>query len=424
MKSLRKIGNLLFSMKFALIILVIFVAVCIAGSVIPQGEIPAVYQNAYPGTYKMILGAGLDDVFHSWWFVVLTLALCLNLLGCNLVHFPVILRKMRSESYKSYAPAERLELQAAPEALFRQMGFRKTAIYTVDGREYRYGIRNRIGLWGAWLTHLGILIIIAGFALGQMNTVKYTVYGVPGQEKPIGDTPYLLRIDDFTIGLRSDDTVEQYTAALTLTDSRTGESWSGESSVNHPLDLQKMRLYQNTTGWAADMAVFEKEALLQQEIVCAGEYLTVADRPDLQIGFRAFYPDYTVDASGMPATASDRMENPGYLYMIYYQGELMGMNVLRQDERITISDYTVIFANPRSYTLIQIKRDPFTWLAGIGSGVLLAALFIAFYLRTEELWAVEQDGKWMVYGRSRKGGAMYQDKLQDKIAQQNKEGSP
>lgn len=421
---MKKITSFLFSMKFAMIILVLFVLVCIAGSVIPQGEIEAVYRSSYPSAYHFILAIGLDDVFHIWWFATLTAILCLNLLGCNLVHFPQLMRRMRSTSYRNAKfgnSDEGLPFSGSLEELYRDMGFRRTEVLESGTH---YAIRNKIGIWGAWLTHLGILIIIVGFALGQMYTAKYAVYGVPGEEKAIGDTPYMLHIDDFSIILRPDDTVEQYTASLTLTDMRTGESWSGQSSVNHPLDLQGYRLYQNSTGWAADVIIYKGEELLQTQTLCAGEYLTVKDMPELMVYFRAFYPDYTMDAGGMPATASDRIDNPGYLYMLYYNEQMLGMNVLQQDESITVSDYTILFTNPRSYTLIQIKHDPYTWLAGIGGGVLLIALFIAFYLRTEELWAVPmEDGSYMLYGKSRKGSLLYQDRLREKIGKHRSEVS-
>ena len=75
MQTIIKALRFLFSMKFALVILCLFVLVCVAGSVIPQGEIQAVYENSYPGWSGLILGTGLDDVFHSWWFIALTLLL-------------------------------------------------------------------------------------------------------------------------------------------------------------------------------------------------------------------------------------------------------------------------------------------------------------------------------------------------------------
>lgn len=413
MKKLTQKLSFLFSMQFALVILCIFVLVCIVGSVIPQGQIPAVYEAAYPGWSGLIVDTGLDDVFHTWWFALLTLTLCVNLMGCNLMHFPLILRRMQHPNHTP--PKEGFPFTGDADALAREMGFGKMETIHVDGRECRYGIRNRIGAWGAWLTHLGILIIILGFSLGQMFTVQYTVYGVPGESCMVGDTDYQLTIDDFSILLRPDDTVEQYLAKLTMTDTRTGRSWSGEASVNHPWEVEGLKLYQNSTGWAADMVIFKGDEVLQAETLCAGEYRPVQGQEDLLVMLRAFYPDYVQGPDGMPATASDRMENPGYLYALYYQGEVLGMNVLQSDEKITVSDYTILFANPRSYTLIQIKRDPFTWLAGIGGGVLLAALFIAFYLRTEELWLIPNGREWELHARSRKGSVLYRQKLLDTI---------
>ena len=416
MKTTKKILKFLCSMQFALGILGIFVLVCVAGSVIPQKEIAAVYENAYPGWSGILLSLGLDDVFHSWWFILLTLLLCGNLLGCNLIHIAPILKKLKAGPQPLPGGEEGMACAADPEKLMKEMGFSKWE-KTEAGF---YAIRNKIGFWGAWLTHLGILIIILGFALGQMFTVEYAVFGVPGQEKPIADTGLTLRIDDFSVELREDDTVEQYTASLTLKNAATGESWSGETSVNHPWDAGGLRFYQNSTGWAADMAIYEGEDLLQTDTLCTGEYRAVEGRPELLVMLRAFYPDYVQDENGMPATASGRIVDPGYLYSLYYNGELLGMNVLRAGEKITVSDYSILFANPRSYTLIQIKRDPFTWLAGVGGIVLLLALFVAFYLRTEELWLVKEGEGWLAYGRSRKGSMLYREKLAQKIEEVRK----
>lgn len=410
-------------MRFGLIVLVVFALVCVAGSLIPQGEIAAVYEKNYPAMSGLILSLGLDDVFHKLWFFLLTIVLCVNLLGCNLLHFPAMVKKSRSKNQIAVeADTQMPLLKGDPQALMHAMGFRNAAAYTINDTQYQYAVRNRIGLWGAWLTHLGILIVILGFALGQMFTVKYAVYGVPGEEKPIGGTGYTLRINDFSIALREDDTVEQYTASLSLIHNETGQVQSGKSSVNHPWNAAGMRFYQNSTGWAADVVVLKDNIFLQKATLCAGEYLPIQGREDLQVALRAFYPDYTTDANGMPATASDRTKNPAYLYALYYQDEVLGMNILQQDEKITVSQYTIIFTNPRNYTLIQIKRDPFTWLAGIGGIVLLIALLIAFYMRTEEIWIYpDGSGSWAVCGRSRKGSILFQDKLRTQIEKINRE---
>ena len=430
MKKTKQAAARLFSMRTALFILSLLIIACIAGSVIPQEEIEAYYRGYYPDTVgAFILLMGLDDVFHCWWFVVLTMFLCVNLLGCNLLRFPSLVRRVQT----GFSPERRLAawdgtpeavVDGQPEQLFARMGFRRVQSGARDGQAYRYAVRRRAGVWGAWLTHLGMLIIIAGFALGQMYTAKYTVYGVPGQTKPVGDTGYALTIDDFRVDLREDETVEQYTARLTLTDTATGERRSGEASVNHPLSLFGMKLYQNSTGWAAQVQIWKGEALLEHAILCAGEHMAVPGLEDLVLAFNAFYPDYVTGADGMPATATSQLNNPAYLYTLYYQGKVLGMNVLRSDERITVEDYSFVFSDPQTYTLIQLKHDPFTWLAGIGGLVMVLALFLAFYLRTEELWAVQrEDGRWAFAGYSQKGGVLFRDALWEKAAQlTNREG--
>ena len=129
----------------------------------------------------------------------------------------------------------------------------------------------------------------------------------------------------------------------------------------------------------------------------------------------AFYPDYIQGEDGMPQTASPQMNNPAYLYRLYYQNELLGMNILKADEAITVDAYTIIFTDPRSYTLIQIKRDPFTPIAALGALIVMIALILAFYLRTAEAGAVQkEDGTWKVFGYSRKGGAEFAGMLKEK----------
>lgn len=418
---MKKILKLLFSMKFALLLLGILVIVCTAGSVIPQGQPEAVYLSDYSeGMGKLILALQLNDVFHCTWFLILTIILCLNLLGCNLIHFPKLIKRTRegftSDKFLSRTKGEVLFESRDPKTLFARCGFRNLQeTKTESGEAYLYGVKNKFGIWGAWLTHLGMLIVIVGFGLGQMRQLQYVVYGVPGQTKAIGDTSYDLTIDDFVIGLREDDTVDQYTASLTVTDRTTGDSYSGKTSVNNPLSLFGMKFYQNSTGWAANVLVYKGEELVQEEVICAGENLKIADKEELVVWFSAFYPDYIEGPDGAPATMSGKLNNPAYLYRLTYKNDILGMNILQGKEVITVDAYTIVFTDPRSYTLIQIKKDPYTKLTAIGALLIMFALILAFYCRTAQVGAIQNDdGSWKVYGYSRKGGLEFVDFLKNK----------
>ena len=426
MKMFKKIWKFLSSMRFAVILLAVMAAACAAGSFISQGQSYEWYVAEYSQrAAAAIMLLHLDDVFRSWWFVGITLFLCLNLLLCNVVRFAPILKRFRAFSDASavLASCGRISgLMPDTEAVgkvFSGMGFGNPEKGTdSSGREWMHAAKNAAGIWGAWVTHFGILILIAGFSLGQIQKKEYTVYGVPGQSKPVGDTSYVLTIDDFNIALREDDTVEQYTSDITVRDMSAPESEGRSSSVsvNHPASLFGMKFYQNSTGWAARITILKNKEEIQSEVICAGDYIEVEDKPGLAILFSAFYPDYYYDQQRGPSTASSRMDNPGYLYRAYYMNQVIGMNILTGDDVITIDEYTVVFSDPQSYTLIQIKRDPYTPAALLGGLVILCGLLLSFYVQPRRLWAVRQDdGRWMVTGSSRKGGALFDEQLRETI---------
>lgn len=343
MSSAGRFFRFISSMKFAVILLVILVLMCVAGSFVTQNQTLAWYTARYgERTAGAIMALRLDDVFHSWYFILISGFLCVNLLMCNVVRLPRLI-----------------------ERTSKQQTF-----------------RAKLGCWGAWITHVGVLLLILGYSLGQMTYKEYSAYGVPGQTMPIGDTGLVLTINDFRIDLRADDTVEQYTSDITVYDiERSAEGRRAEISVNNPADLYGLRFYQNSTGWAARIVIKKGSEDLQEAVVCAGDYLPVSDMPDLVILFNAFYPDYQLVPGQGPTTLSGKVNNPGYLYSVYYQGQMLGMNVLMQDEVLTIDDYKVSFSDPQTYTLIQIKRDSFTWLAFAGGVVILLGLFISFYVK-------------------------------------------
>ena len=189
---MKKIWKFLGSMQFAIILLVILAAACAGGSFIPQGLSPEQYAAQYSERVAgLIVGLRLDDVFHAWWFLVLTAFLCGNLLLCNLIRLPQLIRRTRAaaDPGKLGTPSGHAEGVRDFNALLAKLRMPK-AVEGSDGegRPVRYSVQNRIGLWGAWVCHLGILLLILGFALGQTTMKQYTVYALPGQTKEMGDS--------------------------------------------------------------------------------------------------------------------------------------------------------------------------------------------------------------------------------------------
>ena len=418
---MKKIWKFISSMQFAIALLVILAAACSVGSLVTQGQSYAWYAQRYSErTAALIVALHLDDAFHSWWFILINAFLCVNLLACNLLRLPQLMRRTRTEGDPAAALRGQGEVRAEgiadPNAVFDALRMPKPVeVTTEDGRKALFSSANRAGLWGAWVCHLGILLIILGFGLGQMTKWTSAIYGVPGQSRPIEGTSYILSIDDFDIGLRADDTVEQYTTTFTLhnTDPAGPSGDSATVSVNNPASLYGMKFYQNSTGWAAKMTILENGKPLQEEVVCAGEFVRIKDKPDLVVFLNAFYPDYVMVPGVGPSTASGQVNNPAYLYSVYYQDRMLGMNALMQEDELTIDEYTVTFSEPQTYTLIQVKQDYFTWLALVGGLVTLLGLVLAFYIQPARAWAVrDEDGTWTVSSTCRKGGALFRERFE------------
>ena len=420
---MKKILKFLGSMAFAITLLTVLAAVCVVASFVTQGQTYAWYAQVYSErTAKLIVGLGLDDAFHSWWFLTLTAFLCGNLLLCNLTRWKPLVARTKREADPAAAlsgPADACCAGVAdPRPIFERLRLPKPKVCEIGGKKVLFSGKNRAGLWGPWVCHLGILLLILGFALGQMLHEKYTVYGVPGDTRPIGDAGYYLTIDDFQVQLRGDDTVAQYVANVTVSRDPQGstavpDSMSAVASVNHPARLYGFKIYQNSTGYAARITVNEDGTPLQTAVICAGEGVEIVDAPGLRVYLSAFYPDFYLQPGVGPMTLSGRMNNPAYLYYITYRDSMVGMNYWQETEApIKVNDYTITFSEPQNYTLLEIKTDRFQWLALLGGLITMLGLILSFYLLPAKAWAVEgEDGTWTVYGRSRKGGALYREEF-------------
>lgn len=405
----------LYSMKLAIIILSILVAVCVLGSLIPQGKVDTYYFNAYGEQIGSIIKMlGIDDVFHCWWVIVLAAVLSLNLILCSIIRFPVILHQFkdgytadRIHKIQPFRIETKLKLQ--PE-LMKKLHF----FHTQSIEKGWYGVKGKSGIWGSWLCHLSLLMILGGYSIGQLMSVDTSVYGIAGQTKTVEGTPESIQvaIEDFEIRLREDHTVEQYIATLTI-ENEAQEVITGTSQVNAPLDAFGYRFYQNSTGWANTLSVYYKEELIFEDVLCAGESYTLDDLP-LTFILAQFYPDFAI-VDGQPVTLTPYLMNPTSIFALYYEGNLIDMNSVGMEQAIQVDDYVFVLHHPTQYTLIQVLYDPTMEFVLLGALVMLISLFLAFYVRCEECWIVEENGKVVIYGYAQRGALLYEKSLRDKI---------
>ena len=399
MSIIKKIWKFLSSMKFGLLLLLLVVAACIIGSLIPQGREFAYYIERYPARRAaLIIGTCFDDVFHSPWFLILSVILCGNLLLCNLLRFPGLFRRWKNaadpEAALKLAPTVCVEGIRDPEKLFSGLGMPKAAQLTHQGREVRFSVKNRMGHWGAWVCHLGILLLVLGVILGQATKEEYVVSGLPGESVPMGDTGYTVTIDGFDVTHYDSGMPKQYTSSLTVTDPKGGTE-SGKARVNDPAELFGYRFYQNSTGQAARLTLTMAGTVVADRVLKAGE------------GIRLHYLPQIVFFSGY---ATDEKLGPGYQFVIYSEQDGSEVTYFQPEGQVGIDLGMLqgVFSQLQYSTVLQVKKDSWTWLVLAGGLVVLLGLVLSFYLQPVRVWAVRgEDGAWQVNGECRKGGELF-----------------
>lgn len=402
---LKKLLSFLKSMQFSIIILSIILIACIIGSVLPQGKPTAFYAEAY-GTFgtSIIRTLQLDRIFSCRWFFVLSVLLCLNLTMCSVSRFPGVLKRYKT----GFSPDQRMRKQDASFSVDLPEDFDPKTLGLRNYGNYLYIAKNRAGLWGSWLCHLGMLLVIVGFALGQMLSKEFVVYGIAGSTQPVGNTGMFVTIDDFQVIMRDDFTVEQYLSTLTVSNGH--DSVSSTAAVNHPMSAFGYSFYQDSTGWANYIDISYEDELLRQDLLCVGEHTYPDQLPNLVFQLNRFYPDLVETESGYE-TATPLLNNPHSLYSVFYNGKKLSMGLTEMGQPVQLDKISFTLHDPVQYTLLVIKTDPTAALVGIASLLMVVGILLAFYCRPYELWS---DGKTL-WGKSQKAPELLKDSITERL---------
>lgn len=237
--------RILGSLVFALTVVFLLALACIAGTVIPQGSQVEMYL-AKPGAHP-VLGAlsalGLTRVFYSWWFTGLLFALAASLMVCT--------------------------------------GRRYGAIKRTSGA-------GRIRVIGSFITHISLLLVLAGGVVrviwGQKGTIQFREGDTVSRAESVdGDMvlPFSIRLNKFELEYHKKP------APAEASVDRLQVQWAEKNLVTHfPVELN------------VDHPVVPSDAAR-------------GSKPAFTVKMIRYVPDFTVDAgSGDVTSRSDEPNNP------------------------------------------------------------------------------------------------------------------
>jgi cytochrome c biogenesis protein len=406
--------NLLSSVPFGIVLLVLLIIACMTGMLIQQQELDtfsSYYAKLTPAEKIVYGNLGFFDIYHATYFNLLLLLLSLNIILASIDHFPSawsFLRRKKLTASPTFAMAqkfkEKVELPNAGRrqladravAAARKMRFRARVTETDD----RTTIFAERGVWnrlGAYAVHVGLLTIFFGYFLtsrghtGSMDATpgrasqtmiknEFSVNNT-SMEHAIGtrelQLPFKVECLDFEQklidkngGLEQTNTLDWITH-VRIVDPEIGKTTNAIVHLNAPLDYRGYRFFQNSyrpPNHARKITL--RVAPLDPAINGGQPQVVTVDRngeAKLNDGtilrYSVFNPSFQVGADQQVAMTSANYENPAahldYVMPDGKTGEVWALNEA-EAARVANAPFLKKFMENGAYqfTLVDFEKAP------------------------------------------------------------------
>ncbi|MFA5576197.1 MAG: cytochrome c biogenesis protein ResB [Tissierellaceae bacterium] len=386
---IKRIGRFLISFRFAIVLFIAIATYSIIGTVIPQGVSPQFYMERYQTFGNIMMILQFNKVYSSLIYRILLLLFLINLTGCTLNLLPSQLKRTKDSYFPSpRRDSENLWAKGQDIGAFRQ-GLVKRNFKIYDTETGFKAAKNRLGVLGPAITHLGIIVIILGSFLGNLFAYEGFVNLMPGETKTFAEEGFSIQLEDFYLGFRDDGSTEQYYSDLKLIEDGSQVDFK-KIWVNNPLDYKGLSIYQSSFGWVSNFKIKDAEGRELDEGILKNNEQHFYQPKHLTIYLYGFYPDFSIDQMGQPMTASHQLKHPHYAVVLYEFGNYIDSYITEPGQAIIYEDIEITFEDSFLYTGLIYRKDFGYYFVLIGVFFLFLGLLLSFYFYPRFLLVEEE----------------------------------
>jgi cytochrome c biogenesis protein len=431
--------DLLSSVRFGVVLLVLLAAACVVGMLVVQVNVDGFdkYYAALTPSQRMLYGAlGFFDIYHTWYFNAMLLVLSLNIILSSIDFFPkawtYISRKkldasahwlsgqeqsatLTLEAESAGSIADQISKAARALSLKARVSEKNGATFVFAER----GAWNRLGSYavhvalltifvGGFLTarfgHTGQMFLRPGEKSGEMTEQIFSDEGQPSQVKL--DLPFEVECTDIQQKLlEKNGAISPMNTLDWLTRVRIKDPERGETEalvqMNRPYDYRGYRFFQSSftpEGKARQITLTvtpEAGGAAQAVTIHRGAAATLPD--GTRVEFKDFLPDFTLEG-GRPSTQSPDYNNPAAVLRVFNpagqferayafeEGKADGTPVAGR----AVNGYKfqlAEFERVGDAHILSVQKDPGASVVYLGFILLTLTLAAVFLFAHQRVWA-------------------------------------
>ncbi|HIJ60639.1 MAG TPA: cytochrome c biogenesis protein ResB [Nitrospirae bacterium] len=420
-----RIWYFLSSVKLAIFVFTTIGISSIFGTIIDQSSDPEKNiklltkifgQSIALDVYKIIDTIGLNNMYHSWWFITLLFVFASNLIVCTLERLPSVLKIIKEpikpineEQFSNFPIRHHFTLNMHIDKASKLISdaFSKSGFKLYENREdnniQSYSEKGKYSRLGLYITHISILLLFLGVIAGlfkgfngYLNLLEGTnssvAYLQNGQEIPLG---FEIRCDDFDVSFyEGSDTPKSYKSNLTIIENGK-EVLKQQIEVNSPLRYKGITFYQSSYGFSPSpqslfhFRITSRSKKQLETKIHFDEQFTIPDT-NITVKVADFSPAIAMDESGKLFTYADNMVNPA-VFLEFYDGKsiINRQWVLKRfPQSWVFPEGEIEFVDlwGSQYTGLQVRKDPGVWLVYLACLIMSVGLYMSFFMTHKKIW--------------------------------------
>jgi len=418
---IKKILRAMGSLRFALVIFAVIIFVSSIGTFIrqhaPEEEttqrLAEIFGDAAPAVWSFLDKTGFTDLYHTYWFNFILLLLALNLIFCSVEKFPSTWKKLTGkistdkDVFKPYFFEEK-EFKVSSEDVLKTFDkvfsrWNKTKEGDVLAAE-----KGRYGKSGAFITHLGLVILIAGGFIGGIFGYNGNIAVLEGKMENVVTIgkgkditlPFNIYLENFETEFY-ENSPKQSSFRSKIHFIKDNVTTDAYVSVNSPVKFEGITFYQSSYGVFPNKDVIFKFTVDSLISGISSEYSMILgqefDIPELKLKAKLndFAPALGQDSDGNLINFSTQLLNPALnIVFINEEGDSVSEWIFMKDPASgDFSNLHITFNDVwgAEYSVLSARIDPGLPVIYIGFIIISIGVIVAFYTSHRRVWVVVKE---------------------------------